>query len=169
MARSSPPNLCEGVCDVFGGQEASAALCVALPLVAACWSRSRCTHGQTQQANPDQVVRGANCQRRGTATNGRITTGAVDQVSQLRSGSELEPEPEQIPGQRSSHCPNETSIEGLSLFTDVVDETLQRELVTFTDCALAAGRAGRLLGRTFQVSESRRVTRCVQVSWYPFS
>ena len=42
-------------------------------------------------------------------------------------------------------------MEGLRLFEDVIDEMFQLELITFTETALAAGRDGRLPGKTFQV------------------
>ena len=61
-----------------------------------------------------------------------------------------EPEPESIPSNPGTHM--KTSIEGLWLFTDVVSEAFQLQLVEFTESALADGRAGQLPGRTFQVS-----------------
>ena len=70
---------------------------------------------------------------------------------------EPEPEPEPAPPNPRTHCVIQTSIEGLWLFTNVVDEAFQLQLVEFTESALAAGRAGQLPGRTFQVSVLWRI------------
>ena len=64
------------------------------------------------------------------------------------SGGDTEPEPEPEP--ESACRMGRTSIDGLCLFEDVIDEGFQQRLVEFTEAQLIAGRQGQLLGKTFQ-------------------
>lgn len=127
-----------GVPAAHAAGAATSLLCAALPLVAAaCWSTRS---GRCADAQPDRM---------------QAVIGP-----QVQPAVALEPEPEPEPALATTARParpptcsvRKTSIDGLWLFNDVVDETFQLQLVAFTESALAAGRAGKLPGRTFQVS-----------------
>lgn len=111
-----------------------------MPLVAACWSTRS---GRTcADAQPDQM---------------QAVSGPQVQPAAAPERAQPEPDPTLAactarPRSPATCSVTKTSIDGLWLFNDVVDESFQLQLVVFTESALAAGRAGQLPGRTFQVS-----------------
>lgn len=78
--------------------------------------------------------------------------------SRRSSRTQLPSEPQPAPAPRSGACV-QTSIDGLSLFEDVLDTASQQRLVAFTEAALTAGRAGKLPGRTFQTQSPKWAAR----------